>query len=309
VDAEGYRTAIELYTRAIAEYPDYAPPYSGLADVYTAMSSWSMDRPSSLMPLAKRAALEALRLDPALAHAYSSLAWVTFGYDWNWGEGLALAQKALALEPNYAFGYITLGGAYLILGRIVEAREQFERSLQLDPLAIRAHRLLGFALTLEGRFEESAQRLMAARRLAPDSHELAFMMARVFLVQGRLEDAIRYAQEAQRNPISARMLGILGEALVRSDRNDEAQEILRQIEAISTREYVDPWTLCRVHMVLNEPSRSMDYLEKGLQDRSTLALYATIDPIFEPSRKDRRFREILAQLHLPSHRRSFTAKS
>jgi TolB-like protein len=73
LDAESYRMAIQYYTRAIAKFPGYAPPYSGMADVYTAMASWSMARPGLVMPLAKRAAQDALRLDPGLAHAYTSL--------------------------------------------------------------------------------------------------------------------------------------------------------------------------------------------------------------------------------------------
>jgi TolB-like protein/tetratricopeptide (TPR) repeat protein len=300
LDAEGYRMAIEYYTRAIAEFPDYAPPYSGMADVYTAMTSWSMARPASVMPAAKRAAEEALRLDPGLAHAYTSLGWILFCYEWKWTEGLALAQKALVLEPNYAYGYMAVGAFYMVLGRISEAREKLEHSLRLNPLSIRSHRLLGLALTMEGKFEESDRRLRAARALMPDSCELAWMMAAVYLAQGRFEEALRYARECQSDPPVPRMLAMLAEALARVGKEEEARRILHQVEEMSAREFVDPWAFCRMHMSLGESKKAMHFLERSFEERSTLALFASIDPVLQPLRTDPRFHEIIGRLHLPA---------
>jgi serine/threonine-protein kinase len=308
LDAEGYRIAIDYYTRAIAEFPDYAPPYSGMADVYTAMTSWSMARPESVMPIAKRAAEDALRLDPGLAHAYTSLGWVVFCYEWNWTEGLALAQKALVLEPNYAYGHMALGAFYMVLGRISEAREKLEHSLQLNPLSIRAHRLLGLALTMEGKFEESNHRLQAARALMPDSHELAWMMAAVYLAQGRGEEGLQYARECQTNPPVPRMLAMLVEALARVGQQEEARENLRRVEEMSAHEYVDPWAFCRMHMSLGDGERAIHFLARSLDERSTLALFAPVDPILNPVRSDPRFHQIIARLHLPANPRTLVAK-
>ena len=308
LDADAYRQAIELYTRAIAEYPDYAPPYSGMADVYAALTSWGMARPSSVMPIAKRAAEDALRLDPGLAHAYTSLSWVVFCYEWNWTEGLALAQKALTLEPNYAYGHMAIGAFLMVLGRISEGRENLEISLRLNPLSIRAHRLLGLALTMEGKFEESDNRLQAARALMPNSHELAWMMAAVYLAQGRNAEGLRYARECQSEPAVPRMLAMLGEALGRSGQEAEAREILHRVEEMSEREFVDPWSLCRQHLALGDREKALFFLDRSLEERSTLALLAPVDPFLKPLHYDPRFREIIARLNLPARPHSIAAK-
>jgi TolB-like protein/tetratricopeptide (TPR) repeat protein len=309
LDAESYRVAIDYYSRAIAEFPDYAPPYSGMADVYAALTSWGMARPSSIMPIAKRAAEDALRLDPGLAHAYTSLGWVMFCYEWNWTEGLALAQKALVLEPNYAYGFMALGAFYMVLGRIAEGREQLEHSLRLNPLSIRTHRLLGLALAMEGKFAESDQKLRTARALMPNSHELAWMMAAVYLAQGRMEEGLRYARECQSDPPVPRMLGMLGEALAKVGQEREAREVLRRVEEMAAREYVDPWSFCRQHMALGDKEKALDFLERSLEERSTLALFAPIDPLLRPLRRDSRFREIIGRLHLPPTPQSLVAKT
>ena len=308
LDSEGYRIAIEQYSRAIAEFPGYAPPYSGMADVYAALTSWGMERPSLVMPAAKQAAQEALRLDPGFAHAYTSLGWVTFCYEWNWSEGLALAQQALVLEPNYAYGYMAIGAFLMTLGRIAEGREKIEHSLRLNPLSIRAHRLLGLALTMEGKFEESDTHLQAARALLPDSHELAWMMAAVYLAQGRTLEGLRYARECQTSPPVPRMLAMLAEALARAGQFEEAREILARVEEMAKREFVDPWSFCRMHMSLGDEEQAIHFLDKSLEDRSTLALFAPIDPLLIPLRADERFHEIIGRLHLPPNPRSLVAK-
>jgi adenylate cyclase len=69
----GYADAIDLYSRAVSLYPDYALPYSGLADCYSWLAMWGLRRPHEMFPKAKRAALEALRIEARLAHAYASL--------------------------------------------------------------------------------------------------------------------------------------------------------------------------------------------------------------------------------------------
>jgi tetratricopeptide (TPR) repeat protein len=243
-----------------------------------------------------------LRLDPGLAHAYTSLAWVTFCYEWNWTEGLALAQKALALEPNYAYGQMALGAFYMVLGRIPEARERLELSLALNPLSIRAHRLLGLALTMEGKYDEADRRLQAARALMPDSHELAWMMAAVYLAQGRGEEGLRYARECQTDPPTPRMLAMLVEALARAGQQDEARELLHRLDEMSAREYLDPWAYCRVQMALGDHEKAIHFLERSLEERSTLALIAPVDPILKPLQSDPRFQKLIARLHLPEPR-------
>ena len=142
----------------------------------------------------------------------------------------------------------------------------------------------------------------------PDSGELAWMMAAVYLAQGRMEEGLRYARECQSDPEVPRMLGMLGEALARSGRRKEAIEILHRIEEMATREYVDPWSFCRQHMALGDREKALDFLERSFEDRSTLALFAPIDPLLEPLRTEPRFQEMVARLHLPAVPRSLAAK-
>jgi len=57
-------------------------------------------------------------------------------------------------------------------------------------------------------------------------------------------------------------------------------------------------------MSLGEIDQAIHFLARSLEERSTLALFAPIDPILDPLRADPRFREIIGRLHLPPLRRS-----
>jgi Flp pilus assembly protein TadD len=211
------------------------------------------------------------------------------------------------LEPNYAHGHMVLGAFYFVLGQLAEAREQLEHSLRLDPLAIRAYRLLGLVLTVEGRFAESDQRLRAAREMMPDSRELAWMMASVYLAQGRMEDGLRLARECQLDPPMARTLAILGIALAKNGQETEAREVLRRVEEMSATEFVDPWSICRQYTALGEIETALFHLNRSLEERSTLALLAPLDPLLAPLRNNPRFDQIMAQLHLPPRPQTLAA--
>ena len=61
-------------------------------------------------------------------------------------------------------------------------------------------------------------------------------------------------------------------------------------------------------MSLGDSEKAINFLERSFEERSTLALFASFDPILKPLRTDPRFHQIIASLHLPSTPRSNAAK-
>jgi tetratricopeptide (TPR) repeat protein len=50
-----------------------------------------------------------------------------------YAQAIEWFQKTIALDPNGAIAYLNLGDAYLQVGKKSEAKEAFERYLQLQP--------------------------------------------------------------------------------------------------------------------------------------------------------------------------------
>jgi adenylate cyclase len=70
------RLALQYFEAAAAADPQSAVARSGVADAYTLLSDYLLVAPAEGIAKAKAAATAALELDPGLAEAYPSLAWI-----------------------------------------------------------------------------------------------------------------------------------------------------------------------------------------------------------------------------------------
>ena len=95
------KTAISYFNRAIDKDPGYALAYSGLADAYAVLTSYTGD-PNDLIPKSNAAAQKALELDPTLARAHAVLGLNKSSYAWDFSGGEAEFRKALELDPSDA---------------------------------------------------------------------------------------------------------------------------------------------------------------------------------------------------------------
>lgn len=297
LDLPSYKTAIELFSRAISLFPDYALAYAAISDLYASSALISVMRPIDVVPRAKRAALEALRLDPALAQAFAGLGWIAFFFDRQWDQGIALTRHAVALAPSYAFGHFARGACYTILGRFEQALAFFEIALRLDPLSFRITRGLAWTLSAAGRFAEADQRARAAIDLEPNSAEPYYMQALIFLHQRRTADALASIRKAQLGSPTPLARGLEAAILAATGDRKFAEKILLQLE--SSSEWVDPIILSRVSLELGDIETALDQLSASMDERSPLAPYVATDPLYHRVRSNRRFRELVQSFHFP----------
>ena len=96
---ERVRKALEQFQQAIRVDPNFAPPYSGMADAYI-LGADVYFPPNEVMPKAKAAAEKALQLDDTLAEAHFSLGAAKFQYDYDWPGGENEFRRAIALNPR-----------------------------------------------------------------------------------------------------------------------------------------------------------------------------------------------------------------
>lgn len=101
-DEPGILKAIDSFHQAISRDSHYALAYAGLADCYNLLAVWGKLPSAEAFPQARAAAQTALSLDPSSAQAYTSLAFETYRYEWNFSQAEAYFRKAIQLNPNYA---------------------------------------------------------------------------------------------------------------------------------------------------------------------------------------------------------------
>ena len=96
---EELRKAVEHFRRATEIDPGYALAYAGLADSWVPRAWYAYLPPREAFPQAKEAVTKALKLDPGLAEAHTTLAFITLYYDWDWAGGRARIPSCHRVEP------------------------------------------------------------------------------------------------------------------------------------------------------------------------------------------------------------------
>jgi tetratricopeptide (TPR) repeat protein len=78
------------------------------------------------------------------------------------------------------------------------------------------------------------------------------------------------------------------------------EEVLRQEEVLAQKGYVAPIGVAQKYMMVDQPDKAMDWLEKGFESRSQSMPYiATYGHFFEPLFDNPRFIDILEKMNLP----------
>jgi tetratricopeptide (TPR) repeat protein len=111
-------------------------------------------------------------------------------------EGIGHFQQAVAIQPGYWYGQLTLGAALARDERPAEAMPYLETALRLHPDSAEGRTALANAaervaqqLFAQGRAPEAAARLEEAVRAQPDSERLRYEHARALVAAGRRAQA------------------------------------------------------------------------------------------------------------------------
>ena len=133
---EGFENALKHFERAIELDPDYADPYSGLADTHSLMVFYGHAIRDEAMPKAKQSAETAKEKNPNLAKAYTSMGWILYMYEYDWEGAENNFKKGVELNPNYATGCQWYGLLLLDIGEKEEAISIMGRAEQSDPTSL-----------------------------------------------------------------------------------------------------------------------------------------------------------------------------
>jgi TolB-like protein/class 3 adenylate cyclase len=184
--------ALRLMERAIERDPHYGPALAWAGQCcYRLLLDDRSENPAADrlkgIDFARRA-LEVAGDDPGIL-INAAIVLASFGEDI--GAMMALADRALALNPNFARGWHISGTLRLYAGEPEIAIEHVEVSLRLSPRARFGASLLvlGSALFLCRRFDEAASKLLLAIQEDPSFPQPYRVLAASYAHMGRLDDA------------------------------------------------------------------------------------------------------------------------
>jgi len=134
-DEYGLERSIPFFERAIALAPDFVMAHVGLAEAHNLLAVMELATGLDAAGPARKAATEALALDPGRAEAHAARGVTLLYLERDWEAARREIERALELNPGLAEAHQVYAAYSSATGHHPEAIAAVERALELNPLA------------------------------------------------------------------------------------------------------------------------------------------------------------------------------
>jgi len=207
-------------------------------------------------------------------------------------------QKSIEYFQQAHYGYAL---NYLLpTKRIDEAISEVKRALELEPLSIPMGANLAGLYLAAGKNDlglEQARKMVA---LEPNHVTAKIWLARAYCANGMYAEVISLSETSiATDPASNFFIQVLGYAYARSGRRSEAEEVVRKLNEIGKRQYMERFGAATIYAALGEKDKAFAELEKSFEARDWGIARITVDPFIEPLRNDPRLKDLVRRMRLP----------
>ena len=269
--------AKEQLEDAIARDARFLAAHCTLANYFIVLAANNHRAAREVMPLARAAAEQALRLDSTAPDAHSALGEVAalFDFDWHRAEQEhALAIACPPISPRVRIGYVR----YLLLtGRPTQGAEHARRMLEDDPLNLMGRLFLAHCLQASGNDSAAAAQIRQVLEL-DERLWLAHLLCGLNQVaQGLHHDASCSAERAyELAPWNLRVIGLRAGTLMRAGDTAKAEDLLDKLDPPDV--YGVPTARMLFHQVRAEVEPGAAWAERAIEQRDIVAMIHLLGP-------------------------------
>ena len=291
--------AIEQFQIAADRDKNYALAFTGLADSYSLLPSYSSNAPADSLSQAEKYAEQAIAIDGQLADPHAALGNI-YLTNWRWTEAESEFKRALELNPNYATAYHWYSVLLFSLGRNEEGAAAITRAHELDPMSNIISQNYAQMLRMKGDQKAAIEVCQKIIELDPNFPGGHFAIAWSYLKTGRNDEAIaEFQKAAELNGRHSGSLGELGAALAISGRTKEAQVLIKELEERYRQGKTTGDNLASIYAALGDKDKAFEWLEKDIVSRNGELPQFRWSNLSEPLRDDPRFEEFIKRMGLP----------
>lgn len=294
---EGFQTAVAYFNQAIAEDPNYALAYAGVAEAYHRASTKHL-RPAEALVQVKAAAEKALALDQDLAEGHALLAVVAANYDRQPQEAEKGFRRALELAPNGVMAHQWYGCFLMTQGRLAAAVAQFCRARELDPLSPILHVLMSLTYFFARQPNKALEQARKALAIEPNFWFAYWSAALAYEQSGQLIEALGQLEAASEYDSSPWITAVRARVYARLGRREIPRAMLDKIKRDAATQWVAPYLVATVYFALDELDQGFEWLEKAFTEYDENLNFLAVDPVLDASRSDPRFMDLLSRAGL-----------
>ena len=299
---DAVREAINDFQRSLASDPHYAPAFAGMADCYTLLTFYGLERPKPLLMNALKTSQEALQLDSTLGEAYTSraLARTLLNFDWEGAEDDY--KRAIELNPDYVQAHTWY--ALLLLtpqGRFSEARGQLAYSQAVEPDTDLTVAGVGTVELYAGRYEQAIQLLEPRIHRQVPFEPTVEMLATSYLAEQKNKTAVDMLQNTPEMPDTTYERGArLAAAYAKAGQRTKTNEILQRTLLRVNQGYPLAYETAVIYTCLGDHQKALDMLEIAFNGRESELVNLNVEPLLMPLHSEPRFKELLTRMTLGS---------
>ena len=158
------------------------------------------------------------------------------------GAALPYNQRAIQLDPNFAMGYLAVGGEYFSLAEPGRASEYFTKAFQLRDHASEQEKLAlsaNYYLNVTGELGKAAQAYQEEIESYPQKSAAYLNLGVVYAEQGQHEKSAELTRQGLRlDPDNVALYDNLANSYLALQRFDEARTIIHRAQALKLDDYI-----------------------------------------------------------------------
>lgn len=289
---KGMQLAEDYFRKAIALDPDYAQGWLGLADALSLLHDYGYEVDGhTVLPEAENAAREALRLDPNLAEAYSSLG-LLYTTRRKGKEAIKNLEKAVELRPSNADAHAWLCWILLLTGNSQKGLASARTAVTYNPLSQESLSNLSLSLLSIRDYEGALREAIRLLEVQPDFTTGLLEKAVALYHLGKFEEANEILRDlivpwAGNGPLITRIL-----CCIRSGNELTAEKLQQQLKE-------DEFAKALFLAAKGEMELAFQSLTKieHWNYWEMLSIFHYYPDLLDPIREDERFPEILRKVN------------
>jgi len=286
------------YKKAITLDPNYGLAYAGLADLYI-FNNKGLSQMQAV-PIAGDYANKALSLDSTLVEATTTIGFIQSAFDYDWKKAKITLERAIQLNPNYAYAHIFYGNLLQYTGENTEKGiDEIKKALDLEPLSASINWILGRNYYFAGKYDLAEKQYRKIMVLNPNFPLTKPFLAYALLAQKKYGEAIELINQIPKNGPSRTDLyqgPILSYAYAVSGDLSRAKTELDKI--IKDNPYTQHTFMSHPYIGLKDYDHALSELEKANADKELYMYFLKVEPIYGLLKNEPRFKVLMKKMNL-----------
>ena len=291
-NAEDIKISEEYYKRALELDANHVESIVGLSDVYSFMAMTGVMSFIEAWGKSSELVGRAFKLDPQNPEIYYQKANSSFFTDCNYSEAFAHTRKAIQLKPNFVEAQQFISFFYILSGNKEKAKEHLEIALGIDPLSQETQFFSAYLDYMTENYSDALVKLNDCLHVNPKNIPAHSVKCLTLLMLGRYDEVIHYFDDIESGGIvEAERIGAVGlaYALKGDQKNTEKYLKILQENAKSPDGFASDAFVFVIHAVLGDMEKAFDWIQSGIETKSSLLLLRYADPIIAPIKADPRY--------------------